>query len=162
MQTVLEGNSWTTVFKANGLAEDTLLVSKYIKDQLEWPELPAIVAGPPTDDDLKRAWSVSRRVPLREIFLSLGLDVPEHLALPFGLAEPESFLAPDDDEDDDCPIEALGWADTEIPPVPLSPGDEPLGWIDWQIDARSGGWMKGWMDGRVDGCMHRWAERWMS
>ena len=126
IQTVLEGNSWTTVFKANGLAEDTLLVSKYIKDQLEWPELPAIVAGPPTEDDPKRAWPVSRRVPLREIFLGLGLDVPEHLALPFGLAEPESFLAPDDDEDDDCPIEALGWVDTEIPPVPLSPDDEPL------------------------------------
>ena len=29
IQTVLEGNSWTTVFNANGLAEDTLLAVSY-------------------------------------------------------------------------------------------------------------------------------------
>ena len=58
--------------------------------------------------------------------MSFGLEVPEHLALQFGEAEPESFLAPDADEDDDCPIGTLGWADTDIPPEPLSPDDEPL------------------------------------
>ena len=126
IQSVLEGNSWTSAFTANGLAEDLFLVSKYIKEQLEWPELPAIAAGPPSEDELKRAWPLTRRVPLREIFLSFGLEVPEHLALPFGEAEPESFLAPDDDDDDDCPIESLGWADTDIPPLPWSEDDEPL------------------------------------
>ena len=78
IQTILEGSSWRTAFDANGLAEDTGSVSKYIKDQLEWPELPAIVAGPPTEEDLIAAWFVSRRVPLREVFLSLGFDPPEH------------------------------------------------------------------------------------
>ena len=101
------------------------MVSKYIKDQLQWPELPPIEAAPPTEDDLKAAWPVSRRVPLREIFLSLGLDVPELLALPLGGAAEESFVEPDGD-DDDMPLESLGWADTDMPPVPCSPDDEPL------------------------------------
>ena len=125
IQTILEGSSWRTAFDANGLAEDTGSVSKYIKDQLEWPVLPAIVAGPPTEEDLIAAWPVSRRVPLREIFLSLGLDPPEHLALPLGGAEDESFLVPVDDGDD-CPLEAFEGGDTDIPPVPCSPDDLPL------------------------------------
>ena len=122
---VLEGISWRKAFKANGIAEDIVHISKYIKNQLEWPVLPAIVASPPTEDDFKSAWPVSRRVPLREIFLSLGLDVPEHLALPFGGAEDESFLVPYED-DDDCPLAALDWADPDLPASALSPDDEPL------------------------------------
>ena len=125
IRVVLEGRSWNSAFKANGLAEDTALVSKYIKDQLQWPELPPIEAAPPADDDLKAAWPVSRRVPLREIFLSLGLDPPEHLAFPLGGAEDESFLVPVDDGDD-CPLEAFEGGDTDIPPVPCSLDDLPL------------------------------------
>ena len=83
IQSVLEGNSWSRAFKANGIAEDTVNISKYIKDQLEWPVLPPVVAGPPTEEDLIAAWPISRRVPMLEIYQSLGLDVPEGLALPF-------------------------------------------------------------------------------
>ena len=125
IETVLEGRSWSTAFKGTGLAENTALVSKYIKDQLKWPELPAIVAGPPTEEDLIAAWPASRKVPLPEIFMSLGLDVPGPLALPFGGAEDESFLVPAAD-DDDAPLEAFAGAAADIPPVPLSPDDMPL------------------------------------
>ena len=81
IQTVLEGKDWRSAFEANGIAESTIAVSKYILDQLEWAELPAIVAGPPTEEEFKGAWPVSRRVPLREIYISFGLDVPEHIPL---------------------------------------------------------------------------------
>ena len=64
-------------------------------------------------------------MPLREIFLSLGLDPLERLALPLGGAEDESFLVPVDDGDD-CPLEASGGGDRDIPPVPCSPDDLPL------------------------------------
>ena len=102
-----------------------VLVSKYIKDQLEWPVLPPIVAGPPTVDELISAWPLSRRVPLEEVYKSLGLDVPEVLDLPLGGAAEESFLAPAED-DDECPSDAGDLADTALPAVPLSSDDEPL------------------------------------
>ena len=63
IKTVMEGNSWSMAFKANGISEDTAIISKHIKDQLEWPVLPAIVAGPPTVEELISAWPISRRVP---------------------------------------------------------------------------------------------------
>ena len=125
IQTVMEGNSWSTAFRANGLAETTDSVSKYIRDQLEWPVLPAIVAGPPTEEDLRAAWPVTRRVPLVQIFLSLGLEVPEHLALGYGEAGDDTFLAPEADEDD-CSLAALGWADSGMPALPPNSDDEPL------------------------------------
>ena len=125
IKTVLEGNSWSTAFKANGIAEDTASISKYIKDQLEWPLLPAIVAGPPALDELVSAWPLSRRVPLAEVYKSLGLDVPEVGHLPLGEAAEECFLAPAED-DDECPSDAEDFADTALPAVALSSDDEPL------------------------------------
>ena len=127
IQSVLEGQSWMAAFHADGIAEDILHISKYIKDQLEWPVPPPIVAGPPTEEDLISAWPVSRRVPLREIFLSLGLDVPEHLALPLGEAadEDEDEVAPAEDSDD-CPLDELFWEESALPALPMSPDNEPL------------------------------------
>ena len=125
IQEVLEGRSWSIAFKANGLAENTVEVSKYIKYELEWPELPAVEAGPPTVEDMKATWPASRRVPLHEIFVSLGLDLPDILPLPFGGAAEDSFVVPDEDEDD-MPIESLGWAEADIPGMPFSSDDEPL------------------------------------
>ena len=122
INTVLAGNSWSTAFKASGIAEDTASISKYIKDQLGWPVLPAIVAGPPTLDELVSAWPLSRRVPLAEVYKSLGLDVPEVDDLPLGGAAEESFLAPAEDGQSD----AEDLADTALPAVPLSSDDEPL------------------------------------
>ena len=87
--------------------------------------LPAIVAGPPTEEELISAWPLSRRVPLREVFKSLGLAVPEVLDMPFGGAAEESFLAPDEDGDG-CPSDAAEFSDTDLPAVPLSSDDEPL------------------------------------
>ena len=60
-----------------------------------------------------------------EICQSLGLDVPEGLALPFGGAGDDSFLAPDEDGDG-CPYDAGDVPDTALPAVPLSSDDEPL------------------------------------
>ena len=91
---------------------------------MEWPELPAIVAGPPTEEEFKGAWPVSRKVPLREIYISLGLDVPEHLPLAYGAAEADTFLAPD--SDDDAPVAALMAPDTDLPVAPMSSDDEPI------------------------------------
>ena len=112
-------------FKANGISEDTANISKYIKDQLEWPVLPAIVAGPPTVEDLISAWPITRRVPLREVCTSLGLDVPEAIDLPLGGGAEESFLAPNED-DEECPYIARDVSDTDLPAVPPSPDDQPL------------------------------------
>ena len=126
IQAVLEGTAWKPAFQANGLAEDTLMISKYIKEQLEWQEIPPLVAGPPTLDDLRAAWPVTRKVPVAEIFRSLGLTLPEHVPLALGMAAEDSFLAPAGDDDDACTLEALEFDDTGIPPVPLSSDDEPL------------------------------------
>ena len=112
-------------FKANGISEDTANISKYIKDQLEWPMLPAIVAGPPTVEELISAWPILRRVPLREACTSLGLDVTEAIDLPLGEAAEDSFLAPNED-DDECPLLEGDVSDTDLPAVPPSPDDEPL------------------------------------
>ena len=125
IQTVMEGNIWSTAFKANGISEDTAHISQYIKDQLEWPVLPAIVPGPPTVEELTAAWPISRRVPLLEVCTSLGLDVPEAIDPPLGEAAEESFLAPIED-DDECPLLEGDVSDTDLPAVPPSPDDEPL------------------------------------
>ena len=87
--------------------------------------LPAIVAGPPTVDELISAWPLSRRVPLREVCTGLGLDVPEAIDLPLGEAAEESFLAPNED-DDECRYDAGDLSDTDLPVVPQSSDDEPL------------------------------------
>jgi len=123
IKTVLEGSEWSSAFAANGIAEDTTYISKYIKDQLEWPLLPPIEPGPPTVEELKSAWPLSRRVPLGEVYHSLGLPVPAIEA--FGEAAEDSFLAPDED-DDDCPLGAGVFPDTDLPPMPPSSDDEPL------------------------------------
>ena len=66
--------------------------------------------------------------PLREIYISFGLNVPEHIPLAYGAAETDTFLAPDDDDDDDddCPVGALVAPDTDLPVAPVSSDDEPL------------------------------------
>ena len=101
------------------------MISKYIKDQLEWPEIPPLVAGPPTLNDLKAAWPVSRKVPVAEIFKSLGLTLPEHAPLALGAAAEDSFLVPAGD-DEASSLATFECEDTGIPPVPLSSDDEPL------------------------------------
>ena len=71
---VLQGIRWNHAFADNGLAGDMQRTSKYIRNQLEWKELPAILASPPDVAILQKAWPVSRRLPLAEIFESLGLE----------------------------------------------------------------------------------------
>ena len=57
-----------------------------IKLQLAWSELPEIHPKPPAVDELATAWPLNRWVPLREIFLSLGLEYegPVPLLPPLG------------------------------------------------------------------------------
>ena len=76
-------------------------------------------------EELISAWPISRRVPLREVCTSLGLDVPEAIDLPLGGAAEESFLALIEDGDE-CPYNAGDVSDTDLPAVPPSPDDEPL------------------------------------
>ena len=123
---VLQGNAWSAAFKANGLAGDLADVSEYIKKQLEWPVLPAIEATPPSEANLRKCWPATRRVPLREIFLSLGLEDPGPVDAPFGAAVEDSFVA--DPDADTVPL--LAADDDDVPLVPeeptLSDDDVPL------------------------------------
>ena len=120
IRTVLEGNSWKVAFEANGLAETTGSVSKYIRDQLEWPVLPAIDPGPPLEHELREAWPVSRKFPLGKIFASLGLSVPEHVGMIMGAAPEDSFLAAEE-EPDDTFMEDLYDDETHFPDEAPSP-----------------------------------------
>ena len=52
---VLQGIKWKYAFQENGLTEDMKATSKYILSQLEWKELPPIVARPPSIDMLSKA-----------------------------------------------------------------------------------------------------------
>jgi len=123
---VLQGNVWAVAFKANGLSEDLSAVSAYIKKQLEWPVLPPIEATPPSAARLRTCWPLSRRVPLREVFLSLGLEDPGPLAAALGAAVEDSFVA-----DPECDTEAFvaddGMGGPDFPEEPtMSDDDLPL------------------------------------
>lgn len=122
---VLQGIRWNHAFADNGLAGDMQRTSKYIRNQLEWKELPAILASPPDVAILQKAWPVSRRLPLAEIFESLGLEAPAAMSEPLGLAPADSMLAPSDDEAqvDDMDL----FMDDPIASVPpLSDDDMPI------------------------------------
>ena len=111
---VLQGNVWAVAFKANGLSGDLSDVSAYIKKQLEWPVLPVIEANPPSEDRLRMCWPLSRRVPLREIFLSLGLEDPGPLAVALGAAVEDSFVAdPEGDTETFVADDGMGTQDCQ-------------------------------------------------
>ena len=97
---VLQGIKWKFAFQDNGLTEDMKATSKYILSQLEWKELPPIVARPPSMDMLSKAWPANRRLPVREIFTSLGLELPVEMPAVVGAAPQDSILAPSDDGED--------------------------------------------------------------
>ena len=123
---VLQGIKWNHAFLQNGLAEDMKTTSKYILDQLQWKELPLIVPQAPDADMLAQAWPTSRRVPLIEIYTSLGLEPPGPIPYIAGMAPADSILAPLDEND--IEDDASDYPeDTAIPPVPpLSDDDMPL------------------------------------
>ena len=97
---VLQGIKWNYVFQENGLTEDMKATSKYILNQLEWKELPPIVARPPSMDMLSKAWPANRRLPVCEIFTSMGLEPPVGMPAVVGAAPQDSILAPSDDGED--------------------------------------------------------------
>ena len=97
---VLQGIKWKYAFQENGLTEDMKATSKYILSQLEWKELPPIVARPPSMDMLAKAWPANRRLPVCEIFTSLGLEPPVEMPAVIGAAPQDSILAPSDDGED--------------------------------------------------------------
>lgn len=97
---VLQGIKWKYAFQENGLMEDMKATSKYILSQLEWKELPPIVAQPPNMDMLAKAWPANRRLPVFEIFTSLGLEPPVGMRAVVGAAPQDSILAPSDDGED--------------------------------------------------------------
>ena len=98
---VLQGIKWKYAFEENGLTEDMNATSKYILSQLEWEELPPIVARPPSMDMLAKAWPANRRLPVCEIFTSLGLELPVGLPAVVGAAPQDSILAPSDESEDE-------------------------------------------------------------
>ena len=97
---VLQCIKWKYAFQENGLTEDMKATSKYILSQLEWKELPPIVARPPSMDMLAKAWPANRRLPVCEIFTSLGLEPPVEMPAVVGAAPQDSILAPSDDGED--------------------------------------------------------------
>ena len=123
---VLQGNVWADAFKANGLSEDLSAVSAYIEKQLEWPVLPPIEATPPSAARLRTCWPLSRRVPLREVFLSLGLEDPGPLAAALGAAVEDSFVvAPGCDTEAFVEDDGMGGPDFPEEPT-MSDDDLPL------------------------------------
>ena len=124
---VLQGTRWKHAFAENGLVEDMGATSKYILKQLEWTELPPIPATPPPVDMLSRAWPTNRRLPLYEIFTSLGLEPPAPMAPVVGAAPPDSILAPPEaDEDDVADTDFLLDAPMHDEMPVLSDDDMPL------------------------------------
>ena len=121
-----KASSGIELVSENGLGEDMKTTSKYILNQLEWTEMPPITAQPPNENMLAKAWPLNRRVPLFELFTSMGLEPPTPMPVVAGAAPPDSRLAPaDDDEEEiddtdhpeDFPIAAVS---------PLSDDDVPL------------------------------------
>ena len=90
-----------TATQPRARTEDMKATSKYILSQLEWKELPPIVAGPPSMDMLAKAWPANRRLPVCEIFTSLGLELPVGLPAVVGAAPQDSILAPSDESENE-------------------------------------------------------------
>ena len=97
---MLQGIKWKYAFQENGLAEDMKATCKYILSQLEWQELPPIVARPPSTVMLAKAWPANRRLPVCDIFTSLGIEPPVEMPAVIGAAAQDSILAPSDDGED--------------------------------------------------------------
>ena len=88
--------------------------------------LPVIEANPPSEDRLRMCWPLSRRVPLREIFLSLGLEDPGPLPVALDAAVEDSFVAdPEGDTEAFVADDGMGAPDFPEDP-PVSDDDMPL------------------------------------
>ena len=123
---VLQGHRWRHAFNDNGLGDDTSGTSKYIRNQLQWEELPQIVPQPPTQEMLSSAWPVNRRLPLLEIYTSLNLELVDPMPVAVGAAPPDSIMAGADDDEAEADMvdEELDTCIGDMPPI--SDDDMPL------------------------------------